>query len=139
MGQLGQWSQMMHTSTHAATGQHLLLDLYGCDAALLSSLEQLTLLIKNAAHRANATIINSHFHHFGHQLGVTGVLLLKESHMSIHTWPEHGYAAIDIFMCGDAEVDQAKTYLLAAFKPDQHTSQKINRGLYSNVFPPVPA
>lgn len=83
-------------------GQHILLDLSGIDVTLGCDVNAIEQLLRQAAHVAGATPIHSHFHRFGEGMGITGVLLLQESHISIHTWPEHAYAAVDIFMCGDA-------------------------------------
>ena len=69
-----------------APGNHALLDLYGCDAALLADAAALQALLQRAADAAGATTLAAHFHHFGDGMGVTGVLLLAESHLSIHTW-----------------------------------------------------
>ncbi|GAA5165727.1 adenosylmethionine decarboxylase [Viridibacterium curvum] len=84
-------------------GQHLLLDLDGAAPALLGDAPAIERLLREAAALAGATVIHSHFHHFGPGMGVTGVLLLRESHISIHTWPENAFAAVDIFMCGEAQ------------------------------------
>jgi S-adenosylmethionine decarboxylase len=81
-----------------------------------------------AASAAGATVLNSHFHHFGEQQGVTGVLLLMESHISIHTWPEHGYAAIDLFMCGQAQVEAALLVLKEKINSSEQSIQLIARG-----------
>lgn len=100
-------------------GSHLLLDLHGVAASLLAEPESIEQVLRAAAEAAGATVLLGHFHHFGEGQGVTGVLLLRESHISIHSWPEHGYAAIDIFMCGSAEPERAVKILLDAFQPAQ--------------------
>ena len=79
-------------------GTHLLLDFWG--ARNLIDPEAIGRSLCNAAEAANATVLHSHFHHFGPDGGVSGVLVLAESHISIHTWPERNFAAVDIFMCG---------------------------------------
>ena len=79
-------------------GTHLLLDLWG--ASNLTDPELIDRALRDAAEAADATILHSHFHHFGPNGGVSGVLVLAESHISIHTWPERDFAAVDIFMCG---------------------------------------
>ncbi|HLJ04876.1 MAG TPA: adenosylmethionine decarboxylase, partial [Acetobacteraceae bacterium] len=79
-------------------GTHLLLDLWG--ASNLTDPELIDRALRDAAEAANATILHSHFHHFGPDGGVSGVVVLAESHISIHTWPERDFAAVDIFMCG---------------------------------------
>jgi S-adenosylmethionine decarboxylase len=83
-------------------GMHVLLDLHGVSGAMLTDCPLIEQLLLDAAAAAGARVLGSRFHPFGPELGITGVLLLAESHISIHTWPEHGYAAVDVFMCGDA-------------------------------------
>ena len=75
-------------------------DLYGCDAALLDDQERIGAFLLEAAEVAGATVLSSHLHRFAPQ-GVSGVVVIAESHIAIHTWPEHGYAALDLFSCGD--------------------------------------
>ena len=81
-------------------GKHCILELYDCDQARLNDEAFLRTAITNAAKRAGATLLNLITHRFEPQ-GVTGLALLAESHISIHTWPENGYAAVDVFTCGD--------------------------------------
>jgi S-adenosylmethionine decarboxylase len=97
--------------SHAALGQHLLLDLDDAPPHLLSDVAGIERLLREAAALAGATVIHSHFHPFGPGMGITGVLLLRESHISIHTWPEHGFAALDIFMCGEAQPQLAARHI----------------------------
>ncbi|QZA78982.1 adenosylmethionine decarboxylase [Deefgea tanakiae] len=118
----------MHVSISPPKGQHVLADLYGCDAQQLANPEWIADCLLLAAQAAGATVLNSHFHHFGEQQGVTGVLLLMESHISIHTWPEHGYAAIDLFMCGQAQVDAALCSLISKITSKEQSIQLIERG-----------
>ncbi len=79
-------------------GMHLLVDLWG--ASNLCDPDHIDRALREAAEAAGATILHGHFHHFSPNGGVSGVLVLAESHISIHTWPERDFAAIDIFMCG---------------------------------------
>lgn len=74
-------------------------ELYGCDAATLDDVDRITALMLGAAEVARATIVDSRFHRFAPH-GVSGVVVIAESHLAIHTWPEHGYAALDVFSCG---------------------------------------
>jgi S-adenosylmethionine decarboxylase len=80
--------------------KHIILDLYACNPEILNCIEQLEPIVYNAAHEAGANILYSKFYQFEPQ-GATGFLLLAESHISVHTWPEFGFAAVDIFTCGD--------------------------------------
>ena len=81
-------------------GKHCILELYDCDQSRLNDEAFLRTAITTAAKRAGATLLNLITHRFEPQ-GVTGLALLAESHISIHTWPENGYAAVDVFTCGD--------------------------------------
>ena len=91
-----------------APGRHGLLDLYGCDENILRDAARLQTILEQAAAAARATVLYRRFHTFGGEGGVTGVLLLAESHISIHTWPEHRYAAADIFLCGHMPAQAAR-------------------------------
>jgi len=112
---------------HAPTGTHVLADLSGIAADKLSDCAQLESLLRAAAEAAHARVLFSHFHGFGEGQGVTGVVLLAESHITIHTWPECGFAAADIFMCGSAEPKLALTLIESALQPRAshvHTAQR---------------
>ncbi|MEM8825256.1 MAG: adenosylmethionine decarboxylase [Pseudomonadota bacterium] len=104
-------------------GQHLLLDQWGGDLDP-TRLEQ---AMRAAADAAGATILSGHFHPFDGG-GVTGVLLLAESHITVHTWPEHGLAAFDLFLCGETDVTRAADMLDAALKPDRTARRTVPRG-----------
>ena len=84
-----------------ALGTHLIIELSGCDPRILGDVERIRGALVMAAAEAGATIVGQSFHKFSPG-GVTGIVALSESHLSIHTWPEHGYAAADIFTCGAA-------------------------------------
>lgn len=105
-----------------ALGQHLILELYGCSAEALSSVSEVQDVMLKATKAAEATIIDSIFHHFKPH-GVSGVVVIAESHFAIHTWPEHGYASVDLFTCG------AKTRPWEAFK----TVKKLLRASHFSV------
>ena len=94
-------------------GTHVLIDVRG--AGRLDEPAHLEAILRKAALAAGATILQSHFHHFGDDMGVTGVLMLAESHISIHTWPEIDFAALDIFMCGAATIEAAVEVVEDAF------------------------
>lgn len=108
-------------------GTHLLLDLWNaqnlCDPDCIDS------ALREAAEAAGATILHSHFHHFSPNGGVSGVIVLAESHISIHTWPERGFAAIDIFMCGSCDPYRSIPVLKAVFRPDSIQLSEQRRGL----------
>ena len=83
-----------------ALGRHLLLELKDCDPEILNDLEFLRSSLSETAVQIGATVIGDSFHRFSPQ-GVSGVVIISESHLFIHTWPEYGYAAVDVFTCGE--------------------------------------
>lgn len=108
-------------------GTHLLIDLWGA-----SNLDQPALIdeaLRTAAIEAGATILHSHFHHFSPNGGVSGVVVLAESHISIHTWPERDFAAVDIFMCGTCDPYLSIPVLKKAFTPTSIHLGEQRRGL----------
>lgn len=113
---------------YPAIGQHLLADLHGIAPTLLTDSAELALVLQQAAIAAGAHILFQHFHSFGPQQGVTGVVLLAESHISIHTWPENGFAAVDIFMCGKADPSLALHVICQALAPQRQELHKQQRG-----------
>ena len=111
-----------------ALGRHLLVDLYGCARGLLDDVEYVRRGLLAAAAQVGATVVDAHFHSFS-PCGVTGTVSIQESHLSIHTWPEHLYAAIDIFTCGDS-IDPWRAYesLKTALEADRGSAMEIRRG-----------
>lgn len=107
-------------------GRHLLVDLWG--AQHLSDAARIEAALREAALAAKATVLHGHFHVFTPQGGVTGVLLLAESHISIHTWPEHGFAAIDLFMCADCDPHDGIDALTRWFAPARMHVNTLRRG-----------
>lgn len=108
-------------------GSHLIIDLW--DAHRLCDLGHVDGVLRQAALDTGATILHGHFHHFGEGCGVSGVLVLAESHVSIHTWPERGYAALDIFVCGGCDAYGALPALKAGFSPGRVQLAEHKRGL----------
>ena len=108
-------------------GTHLLVDLWG--ATNLTDPELIDRACREAALAAGATILHSHFHHFSPEGGVSGVVVLAESHISIHTWPERDFAAVDIFMCGACDPYKSLPVLKAAFNPASIHLGEQRRGL----------
>jgi S-adenosylmethionine decarboxylase len=113
----------------SSVGSHILADLYGVDAGALRDGVLLESMLCRAAQAAGARVLGSHFHSFGATDGVTGVVLLAESHISIHTWPESGLAAADIFMCGWADPERALAILVAELAPSHRQIRTLARGL----------
>lgn len=108
-------------------GKHCILELYDCDSAKLDDESFLRTTITSAAKRAGATLLHLITHRFDPQ-GVTGLALLAESHISIHTWPESGYAAVDVFTCGDHTMpEQACHVLLTELGASHHKLTSFRR------------
>jgi S-adenosylmethionine decarboxylase len=108
-------------------GMHLLVDLWGANN--LCDPDHIDRALRDAAEAAGATILHGHFHHFSPNGGVSGVLVLAESHISIHTWPERDFAAIDIFMCGACNPYDGLPALRAAFQPQSINLDEQRRGM----------
>ena len=107
--------------------KHILLELYRCDYDRLNDESFLRCTLNRAAKLANATVLNLISHKFEPQ-GVTAIALLAESHISIHTWPESNYSAVDIFTCGKNMLPElASQYLIEAFKAEEHFLRVIKR------------
>jgi S-adenosylmethionine decarboxylase len=124
-------------TTSPYDGQHLIADLHGC-AAALDDVARIERALHAAAVAGGATIIDLRLHHFGPGQGVTGVALLAESHISVHTWPEHAYAALDFFLCGARhDLAAALAAVVSELSPDQVETQTIKRG-YGALAPVVP-
>jgi S-adenosylmethionine decarboxylase len=107
-------------------GTHLLVDLWG--ASRLDDPSHIDAALREAAIVAGATILHSHFHHFTPNGGVSGVVVLAESHISIHTWPERNFAAVDIFMCGACDPNRSLPVLRDAFAPERMDVDEQRRG-----------
>lgn len=107
-------------------GTHLLIDLWG--AQNLDDIDLVERTLRAGADEAGATILHCHLHHFEPNGGVSGVLVLAESHISIHTWPEASYAALDVFMCGDCDPHKAVPFLQEAFTPNRIDVDEQLRG-----------
>ncbi len=112
-------------------GKHILMDISGCKPELLNDLTFLKQLLVEAAERANATVLNVAFHHFTPQ-GVSGVVVISESHLSIHTWPEAGYAAVDFYTCGDINPKAACKYIARFLNANCVQITEIRRGEGNN-------
>ena len=111
-----------------ALGQHLILELYGCNKAALSSVARVQEIMLKAARAADATIIDSIFHTFK-PYGVSGVVVISQSHFAIHTWPEHRYASADLFTCGDTiKTWNAFNTVKRLFKASRFSIVKMERG-----------
>jgi len=112
-----------------ALGRHLLVELHDCNREVLDATDTIRDVMLKAAIDCGAVVLGSQFHHFNPQ-GVSGVVVIAESHISIHTWPEYGYAAVDVFTCGTAVNPQiAAEVLIEKLEAKNHTLTEIARGV----------
>ena len=112
-----------------ALGRHLLMELEECNEETLNDLEALKTAMLTAAEEAGATVMGESFHRFAPH-GISGVVVIAESHLCIHTWPEYGYAAADIFTCGTSvQPERAAELLVEKLGARKHSVQEIPRGL----------
>ncbi len=114
-------------------GRHLLAELTDCQSPVLENITELEKAMKEAAERSGATVVNSVFHRYNPQ-GLSGIVVIAESHISIHTWPEYKYAAVDCFTCG-SHVDPRKAleYLGQVLKCGAMQVRDLNRGMPSET------
>ncbi|CCJ33326.1 MULTISPECIES: adenosylmethionine decarboxylase [Caloramator] len=113
-----------------ALGRHIIAEIYGCDAEILNDREKIEKIMVDAALMAGAEVREVAFHKFS-PLGVSGVVVISESHLTIHTWPELGYAAVDVFTCGDhINPWDACNYMTEKFGATHITATEVKRGLF---------
>ncbi|MGM0607610.1 MAG: adenosylmethionine decarboxylase [Candidatus Muiribacteriota bacterium] len=111
-----------------ALGKHVMLELFDCDRSVLNSKDEIEEHMLMAAKKAGATIIQTAFHQFNPQ-GVSGFVVIAESHLAIHTWPEYGYAAVDVFTCGNTvDTFTAYRYLKEKFGAQIVKTYELKRG-----------
>jgi S-adenosylmethionine decarboxylase proenzyme len=115
-----------------AIGRHLLVDLYGCDRERLDDPDYIAVELQAAATAAGSRVLGTAFHRFSPG-GITGVLIVQESHLAVHTWPERGYAALDLFTCG-RQTDPWAAYqrLKCAFGATRDNVVEVSRGLHAD-------
>jgi len=112
-----------------ALGKHILAEYYECDIRILNDLELLEHYMREAVIKSGATIIDSTFHQFSPH-GVSGVIVIAESHMAMHTWPEYGYAAVDFFTCGErVNPWKAFEFMNEKLKSVRNSTKELKRGL----------
>ena len=120
-----------------ALGRHLLLELFDCDTESINNLEAVKGSLIEAAKRAQATIVDVVFHEFN-PFGISGVVVIAESHLSIHTWPEYRYAAVDVFSCGEVlQPEIAVKYLVEQFGAERASVVEMQRGVFVNAAAPI--
>ena len=115
----------------------MLLELFDCDLSAINNLDAVKGALVEAAKRAQATIVDVVFHEFN-PFGISGVVVIAESHLSIHTWPEYRYAAVDIFSCGDVlQPEVAASYLVETFGAERTSVVDVQRGAFMNAAAPI--
>ncbi|MDV3426180.1 MAG: adenosylmethionine decarboxylase [Bacillota bacterium] len=114
-------------------GKHILVEFYNCDEKILNDADKIELYMNEAAKAAKATIVQSVFHVFNPH-GISGAVIIMESHITIHTWPEYGYAAVDLFTCGDT-IDPwtAFEYLKEKLKSKKYETSEVARGILERI------
>lgn len=113
-----------------ALGRHILAEIYGCDSNILNDKEAIEKIMVESALKSGAEIREVAFHKFNPQ-GVSGVVIISESHLTIHTWPELGYAAVDVFTCGDKiNPWDACNYMTELLHAKNMNASEVKRGLF---------
>lgn len=114
-------------------GKHIIVELSNCNVNIINNLEEVKKILVQASLVANAEIKELAFHRFSPQ-GVSGVVVIAESHISVHTWPEFGYAALDIYTCGDkTDPLKACNYIAEIFEAENIYSTVIVRGIKNSA------
>ena len=122
-----QHDYFMQIGDEIFAGLHYVLDIF--DANRLDDVAWVLSAMRGAAQAANASILHDYMHPFGPEQGVSGVLVLAESHISVHTWPERAYAAFDVFMCGNTQPQKAISFLKACWPNAQYSVNCFKRGV----------
>ncbi|RLF15628.1 MAG: adenosylmethionine decarboxylase [Thermoprotei archaeon] len=118
-------------------GRHLILEIQGCDPEKLAKAEEIERLLVEAARKSQLTIMGVKTHYFNP--GATSMVIIGESHLSIHTWPEYGYAAVDIFVCRGKDPWKACKVIIEALKPEKVRALEIKRGVDTLIVEDVPS
>lgn len=115
-----------------ALGKHVIVELMDCDRQRLSDCDFLRTALLSACRAAGATILGDQFHVFSPYNGVSGVIIIAESHLSVHTWPEYNYAAVDIFACGNSLRPYAAVdVMVEELRAKHHSVVELDRGVIS--------
>lgn len=118
-------------------GFHTLIELYGCNSGKVNNTKLVESVMLKAAQIANLSVVNTTIHHFN-PIGVSGVVVIKESHIAIHTWPEHNYVALDFFTCNESyELSAALEYIKTIFEANSMELKEIKRGTISKLTPSI--
>ncbi|MCB0214172.1 MAG: adenosylmethionine decarboxylase [Anaerolineae bacterium] len=118
---------MMFHHTQSVIGKHAIIDLSGCDPDIIRDRESILGCLKQAAQIAKVTVVG-HLEHYFSPEGYSAVLVLEESHLSIHTWPEYGYISLDLYSCNlETDFDAVEKFLAQQFKAKNVESQLLKR------------
>lgn len=109
-------------------GKHFIADFHKCNPEIINNSSEVEQILTRAAAISGATVIKPFFHTFSPQ-GISGVIVIAESHFAIHTWPEYRYAAVDLFSCSDFNFREALVYIRDRFQSDEYSIHAIDRGL----------
>ncbi|MGG0642539.1 adenosylmethionine decarboxylase [Sporosarcina gallistercoris] len=117
----------------SALGRHVLIEYYGCPSEIIENNKVIEQFMKEAADYSGATIVESVFHHFN-PYGVSGAVIIAESHLTIHTWPEYGFASVDVYTCGDSVSPwKAADYLAEKLQAKKVESFEVPRGMVEKI------
>ena len=117
-----------HSADGVKVGTHIIVDAWGCPGDLLNNEALIALITQEAVRVSGATLIDLCVHHFSPQ-GITATATLAESHLAIHTWPEHGYLGMDLFFCGSGAPEWAAKYVILTSEASAVEIRKVDRGL----------
>ncbi len=120
----------MKSNIHS-TGTHIIADIW-CKPNLLTKQDFLEHMLLEAVEASGSTVLHSFFHVFSENDGITGILALAESHISIHTWPEYSFAAVDIYMCGQCFPEKALKKIEEYLVPEKMSVKRFHRGKSKN-------
>ena len=116
-----------------ALGRHVLIEFYGCPSEVIENNALIEQHMRGAADYSGATIVESVFHHFN-PYGVSGAVIIAESHLTIHTWPEYGFASVDVYTCGDSVNPwKAADYLSEKLQAKKTESFEVPRGMVDKI------
>jgi len=121
--------KLKEQETNKFLGRHVILDIWGTEnSEVFLDISAASKVLKEIAINAGATVLDERWHHFGEGNGYTGVIILAESHISVHTWPEYGHAAVDIFMCGEPDPRTTVKPIVSYFKANKYSILISQRG-----------
>jgi S-adenosylmethionine decarboxylase len=127
----------INQGSHMALGAHYLAEFYHCDREKINDLAFLEKVMIEATNLSGANILKHFFHQFNPQ-GISGIIVIAESHFAIHTWPEHGYAAVDLFSCAEFNYKAALNHIRINIGAGYHSVSLARRGVISTAGEPQP-